>query len=104
MAVDISKLTMGEVAVIEDLSGEKYIPMMESGAPSAKALAAIAMVVKRREQLANGETPNFSWNQAQDLNFDDVMALISPDSEDEAADPKVIESKPTKTSSKATKA
>ena len=77
--------------------------MLEGGMPSGKGLAAIALVAKRREQLANGQAPNFSWNEAQDLELSDVMALISPP-EDEVEAPKELPSKPSKTSSTVKKA
>lgn len=98
MAFDMARLTMGEIALIEDLSGERYVTMLEGGFPSGKGLAAIAMVAKRREQLANGQAPNFSWNQAQDLEFPEAMKLINPETEEVDEGPKELPSKPSKTS------
>lgn len=86
MAVDISKLTMGEMALVEDLAGERFAKMFEDGMPSAKGLAALALVAKRRDQLANGQAPNFSWNEAQDFTTDDVYSILGFTADEESDD------------------
>lgn len=69
--IDISTLTLGEVAKIEDLSGLPISALSDEEKPKGLALAALAMIVKRR----TGE-PAFSWNQAQALTFDQVGELL----------------------------
>lgn len=99
MAFEMTKLTMGEISVIEEHAGERFAELMSGGNPSAKGLAALAMVVKRREQMANGQRPTFSFNEAQDMVFEDVMALITPEQEESVEAPKEP-STPSKTTSK----
>lgn len=69
--IDISTLTLGEVAKIEDLSGLPISALSDEEKPKGLALAALAMIVKRR----TGE-PAFSWNAAQALTFDEVGELL----------------------------
>lgn len=86
--IDISTLTLGEVAKIEDLSGLPISAIGDEDKPKGNALAAIALILKRRD----GE-PGFTWNQAQALTFDEVQTLMgttgTEDEEDaEDDDPK----------------
>lgn len=74
--IDIKSLTLGEVARIEDLSGLSISDIANDTKPKGKALAAIAFIVKRREELAAGQKPSFTWNQAQDLTFDQASELL----------------------------
>lgn len=78
---DINKLTCGEVAKIEDLSGQAITNIGDDGAPKGLMLAALALIAKRRED------PSFSWNKAQELTFAEASALIGAGaaSEDEEA-------------------
>lgn len=82
MALDFSKLTMGEIAMIEDCAGERFGDGMGES-PSIKMLSAMAMIAKRREQMSQGQRPTFTWDEAQDLTFEQAMGLIGDD-----ADPK----------------
>lgn len=102
MALDISKLTLGEISKIEECSGERFTSAFD-GEPSAKTMAAVGMIAKRREQMANGERPTFDWNAAQDLTYEDVSNLLGLKDEEETADPKEV-SEPSKTSSRTKKA
>lgn len=81
--IDISTLTLGEVAKIEDLSGMPISAIADDDAPKGNALAALAMIVKRR----SGE-PAFTWNQAQALTFTEVNDLLGLDEDAEDDDPK----------------
>lgn len=88
--LDITRLTLGEVATIEELSGQSISAIGEENSPKGKTLAAMAFVAKRREELAAGVTPTFKWNDALGLTFEEANALIGlSDDEDEeaAADP-----------------
>ena len=81
--IDISTLTLGEVAKIEDLSQLPISALSDEDKPKGLALAALAFIVKRRED------PKFSWNDAQGLTFDQVGELLGlGDPEDEDDSPK----------------
>lgn len=90
MALDINRLTLGEVAKIEELSGQSISAIGDEDAPKGKALAAMAFVAKRREN------PKFSWNEATALTFDEANELIglSTDDEDETEDEPEAEPEP----------
>lgn len=74
--LDISKLTLGEIDKIETLSGQSISSVGEDASPKGKLLAALAFVIKRREQMRNGEPPSFTWNDALDLGFEDAQKLL----------------------------
>ncbi|MFT4051098.1 MAG: hypothetical protein QM677_02470 [Microbacterium sp.] len=69
--IDFDSLTLGEIAFIEDLSGQPISELAEDDAPKGKGLAAIATVVKRR----SGE-PAFTFNQALALTVAEVNTLL----------------------------
>lgn len=77
MALDISKLTMGEVAKIEQLSGQAISAIGDEGSPKGLSMAALAYVVKRRED------PKYTWNAAQDLTFSEAQDILGLDGGDE---------------------
>lgn len=81
---DFDSLTLGEVATIEDLSGQSISSIADEGSPKGKALAAIVMVVKRR----SGE-PDFTFNKALALPLSEANSFIggSDDEEDEGKEP-----------------
>lgn len=81
--IDLSSLTLGEVAKIEELAGMSIAAISDDDKPKGNALAAIAMVVKRR----SGE-PAFTWNQAQALTFDEVSELLGMNDDEADDDPK----------------
>jgi len=71
--MDIQHLKLSEVAKIEELSGQSIEAISDTDKPKGKALAALAFVVKRRED------PKFKWNDAMDLTFDEAAAIIGFD-------------------------
>lgn len=75
---DFNKLTLGEVAAIEDLGGQSIAMIAEDDTPVGKPLAAIAMVIKRR----TGD-PTFTFNQALAMPMDEATALLASDDGDE---------------------
>lgn len=81
MSLDMSKLTMAEVAKIEELSGQSITEIGEESTPKGLALAAMALVTKRRE----GD-PKFTWNQACGLTFDEANEILGLSDEDETED------------------
>lgn len=79
--IDLSTLTLGEVSLIEDLSGMSISSIGDDNAPKGKAMAAIAMVIKRR----TGD-PKFTFNQALSLSMDEVNTVLGVDEDDEDED------------------
>lgn len=77
MALDIQRLTLGEVAKIEELSGQSITAIGEDDQPKGNALAAMAFVAKRRED------PKFSWNAATALTFEEANEILGFSDEDE---------------------
>ena len=89
---DINRLTLGEVAKIEELSGMPISEIGNDDKPKGLALAALAFVAKRRQD------PKFSWNDAQGLTFDeanDILGLRSADDQEEDADGPLDSGSPT---------
>lgn len=95
--IDIDKLTLGEVATVEKLSGLSIAAIGDDDAPKGAALAALAYITKKRE------VPGFTWSQAQDLTFAQAQEILgledddeddaeSSDEDGEQADPFVAES------------
>ncbi|WP_350348014.1 hypothetical protein ABIQ69_15450 [Agromyces sp. G08B096] len=78
---DFDSLTLGEVSIIEDLSGLSISAIAVAESPKGKALAALAMVAKRR----SGE-PTFTFNQAMALTLDEANAVIGLDDDEPAED------------------
>ena len=77
--LDMSSLTLGEVATIEDLAG---VPLSAiETAPQGKFLAALVMIVKRR----SGE-PTFTFNQALAIPMDEAQQLLGFDTPEPAED------------------
>lgn len=72
------KLTLGEIAAVENLSGVAIDAIEDAGTPKGKALAALAFVIKKREN------PDFTFENALDLDLEEAMALIG----DNDVDPK----------------
>ncbi|AQX81480.1 hypothetical protein BWO91_17285 [Plantibacter flavus] len=93
--MDISKLTMGEIDTVEKLSGLAIDEIGEKKVPRGLALAAMAYVAKKRTD------PEFTWNDAQALTYEDVNEILDtgkPDAEagdqpTEPTDPKVSRAK-----------
>jgi hypothetical protein len=76
--LDVSSLTLGEVAKIEELSGASITAIGEDAQPKGKALAAMVFVVSRR----GGEA--LSWNQACALTIEQANTILGvEDDEDE---------------------
>lgn len=67
---DLDSMTLGELDAIEDIIGTDAAEALMAGRVSAKALIAVAYVVKRRDH------PEFTIEDAKALR---VMALQQPD-------------------------
>lgn len=70
IVLDMEALTLGELETIEEVAGGDAAKAMMAGQVSAKALIAVAYVVKRRDH------PEFTLEDAKALK---VMALKQPD-------------------------
>lgn len=79
MSFNANNLTLGEVALVEDLSGIPIGSIAEDDKPKGKALAALILVLKKRED------PKFTMNQAMAFTLDEATALLG-DGEDEDGD------------------
>lgn len=84
MAIQIDKLTLGEVDKIETLAGVSISQLGDDETPKGKMLAALAFIAKRREELAAGTPPKFSWNDALGLTFEEANGLIGLDASAES--------------------
>lgn len=82
---DVNSLTLGEVDQIETLSGFAIDLLKDKNTPKGKLLAAIAFVIKHRQN------PKFTFPMALTLPMSEVLDLIGDDEDDEkpagAADP-----------------
>lgn len=79
--LDPDKLTLGEIATIEDLSGRSISTLDNEEAPMGKMLAALAMIAKRR----NGE-PKFTWGDALALTMEEAQEAVGLDGDEESDD------------------
>lgn len=70
MAFDIDHLTLGEIAQLEDLSGQSLSQFDADETPKAKFLTALAYLAKRRED------PAFTFSQAEMLTLTDLNAIL----------------------------
>lgn len=75
---DASILTLGEIATIEKLSGQPIGAMGDPAAPKGAAMAALAMVAKRR-----GGFPGYTWKEAQGLTLTEAQELLGLDTADD---------------------
>lgn len=73
--MDIKNLTMGEVAKIEELSGLSLASLQDENKPKGKLMAALAFVIKRRED------PKFTLEMANNMTMAEITSLIESDSE-----------------------
>lgn len=79
--IDISTLTVAEVAKIEELSGQPITAFEDENRPKALPMAALAFVIKRREDST------FTWNKALELPFSDLSVIIGLGEDEEDQDP-----------------
>lgn len=70
--LDISTLTLAEIAHLEKMSGLSVDQMGEDETPKGDLLAAMVVIVKKR----NGE-PTFTFKQAQQLGMAEVKEIFS---------------------------
>lgn len=67
----VSRLTLGEVAAVEELSGLSMTEIGEPGVPLGKFMAAVAYVIRKRTD------PEFTFADALNLRMDDLDELTA---------------------------
>lgn len=68
--MDIQSLTLGELAKVEELAAAPISWFGNDDKPQGKLLAALAFVIKRREDL------NFTFKDAMDLRTDEIQNIL----------------------------
>jgi hypothetical protein len=71
--MDIKNLTMGEISKVEELSGLPIGALAEDDKPKGKLMAALAFVIKRRED------PKFTLEAANNMTMEEITALLMGD-------------------------
>lgn len=69
--LNLEKLTLGEIAFIEDSTGLSISKISDDDSPKARMMAAMACVAKRR-----GGEPNFTFKQAMELTQEEFSELL----------------------------
>lgn len=77
----MNKLTVGDVAIVEEMSGISISAMGDEDKPKGKMLAAMVYAVKRKQDK------DFSYQNALDMTFDEVTEFLGLNEDDED-DPK----------------
>lgn len=75
-----SNITLGEMAKIEELSGQPISDLGAEGKPQGNLMAAMACVFKQRDDR------KFTMNQALALTFDELNDILGLDEEDPKED------------------
>lgn len=68
--IDVNSLTLGEVAKVEDLSGQPIAAFADEDKPKGLALAALAFVWRKRSD------PTFKWNDALGLTLVEANEIL----------------------------
>lgn len=68
--LDMNALTLGEIAQIEEISGQSISVMGDDAAPKAKLMAAMVFIAKRREE------PTYTLQQAEAMSMEEFDALF----------------------------
>lgn len=66
----ISRLTVGDIAIVEELSGQGMAALGDEQAPKGKLMAALAYVIKRKKDK------DFTFANAMDLTMDEVSDVL----------------------------
>ncbi|MBD8466790.1 hypothetical protein IFU30_10975 [Plantibacter sp. CFBP 8798] len=89
MSFDINRLTLGEIAKVEELSSLSISAISNDSAPKGLQLAALAFVAKKRHD------PTYLWNDALGLSIDEANSILGLNGDDEETDPKETVEQPT---------
>jgi len=71
--MSLNTLTVGDIAEVEDKSGQPFAALGDSSAPKGKLMQAIAFVIKRKED------PKFTYEMAGKMNMEEINALLESD-------------------------
>lgn len=74
--MDITNLTLGEVATVEELSGRSLSTLNDEATPKGRVMAALAYVLTLRTD------PKYTMRQAEALTMEDVNKLFTADKDD----------------------
>lgn len=74
--MDITNLTLGEISTVEELSGRSLSALSDETAPKGKIMAALAYVLKRRQD------PKYTLREAEELTMDQVNELFAKDNDE----------------------
>lgn len=77
--MDITRLTIGEMAAVEDMSGQPISHFGNEDKPQSKLLAALVTVLKKRDDR------NFKFQDALNMTTDELSDFLG---DDEDEDPK----------------
>jgi len=77
----INRLTVGDIAIVEEMSGLGMAALGDENAPKGKLMAALAFVVKRKEDK------NFTFKDAMDMTMEQIMEILGLEADDDE-DPK----------------
>lgn len=76
----VNKLTIGDIAAVEELSGQGLAALGDENAPKGKLMAALVFVVKRKSDK------NFTFNDAMNMTFNEVQTVLGLDEEEDPKD------------------
>jgi hypothetical protein len=68
--MDIKKLTLGELAKVEELGGGSISSLQDESKPKLRMLIALAWVIKRREN------PKLTIVEVENLTMEEIEGLI----------------------------
>ena len=77
----INKLTLGDVAAVESLSGMSISAIGDDEQPKGKALAALVFVIKRKSDS------DFTFEDAMNMTMEEASEVLGLDNEE---DPKAL--------------
>ena len=75
--IDINDLTIGEVVLIEEMTGLPLDALGQPDVPKGKMMQALAFISKKRVD------PDFTWEQAGELRISAVSEKVDPTDGDE---------------------
>lgn len=78
--LDVESLTLGEVAKIEELSGQSITVIGDDERPKGLMMAALLFITKRRED------PAYTWNAACGTSMAEATAALGFDEAQEPAE------------------
>lgn len=71
LEIDMDYMTVGEIEIIEELTGMSIDQFATNGVPKGKMMRAVGLCIKRRDD------PDYTWEQAGDLRIDFRSAIAS---------------------------